>query len=142
MRKRDLIAEAADQELLKHGFAGASLSAIAEQVGRTKGALTYCFAARPISPCPAPEPRRGPFKDFIGALEFTDRLLEFSPPARSLVVTPARTPSSISDWHPGAHRFVRVAELVSDAHRCSLARTELRTRCTHHPNRSGLSSVE
>ncbi|UCR87850.1 TetR/AcrR family transcriptional regulator [Mycetocola spongiae] len=41
-----MIAEAAAQEFLQHGFAGASLSSIAERIGLTKGALTYHFSAK------------------------------------------------------------------------------------------------
>lgn len=43
---RKAIAEAAAHEFLLHGYAGASLSAIADRLNLTKGALTYHFRAK------------------------------------------------------------------------------------------------
>lgn len=43
---RTVIAEAAAQEFLLHGYAGASLSRIGDRLGLTKGALVYHFRAK------------------------------------------------------------------------------------------------
>lgn len=43
---RKAIADAAAQEFLSHGYAGASLSRIAQRIGLTKGALAYHFRAK------------------------------------------------------------------------------------------------